>query len=136
MLEADLGMLGTMNYNVALSVYFLTYCTYLLPPLKFSTLLTPQSTGSFEVPANLMLKYLRPATWLSLITVAWGIVMMGTFRLEFSALQCLTFHDIAHRYGFLADIRRISSLPTHAGYYGSWTLSWSYFSAHCLLSEA
>lgn len=26
MLEADLGMLGTMNYNIALSVYFLTYC--------------------------------------------------------------------------------------------------------------
>lgn len=53
-LERDLDMLGTTEYNVALSAYFLTYCF-------------------FEVPANLMLKYLRPSIWLSSIALAWGL---------------------------------------------------------------
>jgi hypothetical protein len=44
------------DYNLALSAYFFTYCF-------------------FEVPANLMLKKLRPAIWLPSIAVAWGLVM-------------------------------------------------------------
>lgn len=51
-------MLGTSNYNLALSVYFVTYC-------------------AFEIPANLALNYLEPSVWLSAITLAWGIVMTG-----------------------------------------------------------
>ncbi|KAK4048922.1 hypothetical protein OIV83_004478 [Microbotryomycetes sp. JL201] len=54
-LEADLGMSGN-DYSIALSVFFITYCLC-------------------EVPANLMLKKLRPSLWLAMITVAWGIVM-------------------------------------------------------------
>lgn len=56
-LEADLGMLGTNEYNVALSVFFATYI-------------------AFEFPSNIMLKYLKPSQWLSFICVCWGLVMM------------------------------------------------------------
>ncbi|ORY55160.1 MFS general substrate transporter [Leucosporidium creatinivorum] len=54
-LETDLGMAG-YDYAIALTAFFASYCL-------------------FEVPANLMLKKLRPSLWLASITVVWGTVM-------------------------------------------------------------
>ncbi|KAL8277541.1 hypothetical protein RQP46_010096 [Phenoliferia psychrophenolica] len=69
-LEADLNMTGS-NYNIALSAYFISYCLC-------------------EVPANLMLKKLRPSIWLASITVLWGIVMtcMGTVNTYGGLVAC------------------------------------------------
>ncbi|KAF2097064.1 MFS general substrate transporter [Rhizodiscina lignyota] len=55
-LETDLG-LSPQQYNWALTIFFFPY-------------------SFFEVPANLMLKFLRPSLWLSLIMLFWGITMM------------------------------------------------------------
>ena len=51
-LEKDLGMQGN-DYNVALFVFFIPYIL-------------------FEVPSNLLLKNVKPSTWLSLIMFGWG----------------------------------------------------------------
>ncbi|KAF9523178.1 MFS general substrate transporter [Crepidotus variabilis] len=48
--------LGTNEYNIALTMYFIPYCLC-------------------ECPTNLVLKYFRPSRWLPGITVAWGIIM-------------------------------------------------------------
>jgi MFS family permease len=53
-MDKDLNLVGT-QYNIALTVFFLTYTT-------------------FELPSNLLLKKLRPSIWLPAIMVAWGIV--------------------------------------------------------------
>ncbi|KAM0747407.1 MFS general substrate transporter [Meredithblackwellia eburnea MCA 4105] len=56
-LEKDLHMNPKGNkYNIALTMYFVSYCL-------------------FEVPSNIMLKKLRPSIWLASITVLWGVVM-------------------------------------------------------------
>ncbi|KAG7443263.1 MFS general substrate transporter [Guyanagaster necrorhizus] len=44
------------KYNIALTMYFISYCI-------------------FECPANLVLKKFRPSRWLPVITVVWGIIM-------------------------------------------------------------
>lgn len=31
----------------------------------------------FEIPSNMVLKKLGPATWLSFLTLAWGLVTLG-----------------------------------------------------------
>lgn len=54
-LSEDLGLKGN-QYNLCLTIFFITYCI-------------------FEVPANALLKILRPSIWLPSIMVAWGIVM-------------------------------------------------------------
>lgn len=54
-LAEDLHLEGN-QYNLCLTIFFITYCL-------------------FEVPANAMLKILRPSIWLPTIMVAWGIVM-------------------------------------------------------------
>lgn len=61
-LSDDLGLYGN-QYNLCLTIFFITYCV-------------------FEVPANALLKILRPSIWLPSIMVAWGIVMtlMGTVQ--------------------------------------------------------
>ena len=51
-LDQDLNMTGT-DYNVALFVFFIPYIL-------------------FEVPSNLLLKKVKPSTWLSLIMFVWG----------------------------------------------------------------
>jgi hypothetical protein len=51
-LEKDLGMAGS-DYNIALFVFFIPYIL-------------------FEVPSNVLLKRLKPSTWLSLIMFGWG----------------------------------------------------------------
>ena len=51
-LEKDLGMAGS-DYNVALFIFFIPYIL-------------------FEVPSNLLLKKMKPSTWLSLIMFGWG----------------------------------------------------------------
>ena len=52
----DSLQLTSAQYNVCLSVFFVTYVI-------------------FEIPSNLVLKRLRPSRWIPLIMVAWGIVM-------------------------------------------------------------
>ncbi|KAI9368992.1 major facilitator superfamily domain-containing protein [Aspergillus egyptiacus] len=53
-LEEDLGMEGR-QYNIALFVFFILYIL-------------------LEVPSNMLLKRIRPSTWLSGIMAGWGIV--------------------------------------------------------------
>ncbi|GES63963.1 major facilitator superfamily transporter [Aspergillus terreus] len=59
-LEEDLGMSG-LDYNVALAIFFPFYV-------------------AAEIPSNLMMKKSRPALWIPIIMVAWGIccTLMGT----------------------------------------------------------
>ncbi|KAL2828475.1 major facilitator superfamily domain-containing protein [Aspergillus cavernicola] len=53
-LEDELGMEGH-QYNIALFVFFIPYIL-------------------FEVPSNMLLKHVKPSTWLSGIMAAWGVV--------------------------------------------------------------
>ncbi|KAL8293321.1 hypothetical protein RQP46_000022 [Phenoliferia psychrophenolica] len=66
-LEKDLNMKG-FDYNIALTA---SYCL-------------------FEVPANLMLKKLRPSIWLASITLVWGTVMtlMGVVQSYGGLVAC------------------------------------------------
>jgi MFS family permease len=61
-LATDLHLEGN-QYNIALSMFFITYAL-------------------FEVPSNMMLKRLTPSIWLPLLMVGWGITMtlMGIVR--------------------------------------------------------
>jgi len=54
-LEKDLKMKG-LDYNVALAVFFPFYV-------------------AAEVPSNMMMKRTRPSLWLTIIMIAWGLVM-------------------------------------------------------------
>ncbi|KAI5118654.1 hypothetical protein M0805_002574 [Coniferiporia weirii] len=54
-LVTQLNLVGN-QYNIALTMYFITYCLG-------------------ECPANLVLKKFKPSRWLPGITIAWGIVM-------------------------------------------------------------
>ncbi|KAL5337992.1 major facilitator superfamily domain-containing protein [Aspergillus crustosus] len=58
-LEEDLGMQG-LDYNVALAIFFPFYV-------------------AAEIPSNIMMKKSRPALWIPLIMLAWGVVctLMG-----------------------------------------------------------
>ena len=51
-LENDLRMKGH-DYNIALLIFFITYI-------------------AFELPSNILIKKIRPSTWLSGIMVCWG----------------------------------------------------------------
>lgn len=55
-LEKDLNMKG-QDFNIALCVFFILYIIC-------------------EVPSNLLLRKIAPSTWLSLIMVCWGIIMI------------------------------------------------------------
>lgn len=57
-LEADLGMAGN-QYQVAVSVLFVTYII-------------------FEIPSNLVLKKLTPRRYIAAIMLAWGILAACT----------------------------------------------------------
>lgn len=53
-MEKDLGLTGN-QYQVAVSILFVTYCL-------------------FEVPSNLVIKKLQPGRYLGLLTIAWGLI--------------------------------------------------------------
>ncbi|OQE17885.1 hypothetical protein PENSTE_c019G07977 [Penicillium steckii] len=53
-LEEDLGLVGN-QYQIAVSILFVTYCF-------------------FEVPSNLVLKKLRPSRYIATISIIWGII--------------------------------------------------------------
>lgn len=53
-MERDLGLVGN-QYQIAVSILFVTYIT-------------------FEVPSNLVLKKFTPSRWIAFITFSWGIV--------------------------------------------------------------
>ncbi|KAJ5706778.1 hypothetical protein N7488_006579 [Penicillium malachiteum] len=53
-LEEDLGLVGN-QYQVAVSILFVTYCF-------------------FEVPSNLVIKKLKPSRYIATISVLWGII--------------------------------------------------------------
>ncbi|KAJ2901406.1 putative major facilitator superfamily transporter [Zalerion maritima] len=57
-MEEDLGMQGN-DFQLAVSILFITYL-------------------AFEVPSNLLLKYLRPSRYLAFLSAAWGIVALCT----------------------------------------------------------
>ncbi|KAL7775455.1 hypothetical protein CFE70_009298 [Pyrenophora teres f. teres 0-1] len=59
-LTEDLEMIGpnAYHYNIALFIFFVPYVL-------------------FEVPSNLVLKKLKPSTWLSLIMTLWGLSTIG-----------------------------------------------------------
>ena len=52
-LETDLNMSG-QDYNIALLVFFIPYIL-------------------FEVPSNILIRKLRPSTWLSMLMIGWGV---------------------------------------------------------------
>ncbi|EME43912.1 hypothetical protein DOTSEDRAFT_71651 [Dothistroma septosporum NZE10] len=54
-MNETLKLTGT-QYNLALTVFFFPYAV-------------------FEVPSNIVLKLVRPSTWIMILMVAWGIVM-------------------------------------------------------------
>ncbi|KAF3229482.1 hypothetical protein TWF191_001204 [Orbilia oligospora] len=58
-LEEDLGMTGTLKYQTAVSLLFVTYLL-------------------FEVPSNLVIKKFRPSRWIAFITISWGLVATFT----------------------------------------------------------
>ncbi|KAK6333795.1 hypothetical protein TWF730_003978 [Orbilia blumenaviensis] len=58
-LEEDLGIVGTLKYQTAVSLLFVTYLL-------------------FEIPSNLAIKKFRPSRWIAFITVAWGLVATFT----------------------------------------------------------
>ncbi|RVD80425.1 uncharacterized protein DFL_008322 [Arthrobotrys flagrans] len=58
-LEEDLGITGTLKYQTAVSLLFVTYLL-------------------FEVPSNLVIKRFRPSRWIAFITTAWGLVATFT----------------------------------------------------------
>ncbi|EAU32566.1 conserved hypothetical protein [Aspergillus terreus NIH2624] len=53
-MEEDLGLVGD-QYQIAVSILFVTYCL-------------------FEVPSNLVIKKLKPSRYIATITVLWGII--------------------------------------------------------------
>ncbi|KID91779.1 Major facilitator superfamily domain, general substrate transporter [Metarhizium guizhouense ARSEF 977] len=69
-LEEDLG-LSTSQFQVAISIFFVTYMV-------------------FEVPSNLVLKLFTPRRWIAFITVSWGLVatLMGLVTSYGSLLAC------------------------------------------------
>ncbi|KAL4895722.1 major facilitator superfamily domain-containing protein [Aspergillus ambiguus] len=76
-LPEDLGLTGS-QFNICLTVFFITY-------------------ASFELPSNLILKKLRPSIWLPLLMVAWGIVMtlMGIVQNYHGLLATRIFLGVA-----------------------------------------
>ena len=54
-LDTDLG-LSDHQYNMCLTIFFFPYAL-------------------FEVPSNIVLKFLTPRIWLTIIVLAWGTVM-------------------------------------------------------------
>lgn len=71
-LAEDLRLTGN-QYNICLTVFFLSYAV-------------------FELPSNLLLKKLRPSRWLPFIMVCWGTVMtlMGIVQ-NYSGLLAARF---------------------------------------------
>lgn len=69
-LEEDLN-LTTSQFQVAISIFFVTYML-------------------FEVPSNLVLKLFTPRRWIAFITVSWGIIatLMGLVNSYGSLLAC------------------------------------------------
>ena len=61
-LQADLNMTGT-EYNIALFIFFIPYIL-------------------FEIPSNIVIRKLAPSTWLSLIMVVWGMLMLLSTMFE------------------------------------------------------
>lgn len=51
----DLGLSGA-QYNICLTVFFFPYAL-------------------LEVPSNILLKLMKPSTWITIMMVSWGIVM-------------------------------------------------------------
>ncbi|GIZ37800.1 hypothetical protein CKM354_000123400 [Cercospora kikuchii] len=66
-MEADLGLTGN-QYQIGISVLFITYCL-------------------FEAPSNMVLKQLRPKWYLAALTLAWGLVAtFSAFTQNFAGL--------------------------------------------------
>ena len=61
-LADDLHLHG-LQYNIALTVFFVPYAL-------------------FEVPSNIVLKIIRPSIWISILMFCWGLVMtlMGVIQ--------------------------------------------------------
>lgn len=55
-IEADLGMTGELDYNIALAVFFPWYV-------------------AAEIPSNIMMKRTSPSLWLTIIMLGWGLCM-------------------------------------------------------------
>ncbi|KAG5366297.1 putative transporter [Yarrowia sp. B02] len=72
-LSEDLGLTG-QQFNLCLTVFFFTYCT-------------------FEVPSNMILKRLRPSVYLPIIMLCWGTCMtlMGIVTNYHGLLVCRLF---------------------------------------------
>lgn len=54
-MSEDLGLEG-MQYNIANTVFFFPYAL-------------------LEVPSNILLKLMRPSTWIMIMMLSWGTVM-------------------------------------------------------------
>lgn len=71
-LMTQLQLTGS-RYNVALSVFFISY-------------------GLFEFPANIAMQFFRPSRWLSGIMFTWGILMLSMgFAKSFAQLVAIRF---------------------------------------------
>ncbi|ODQ77350.1 hypothetical protein BABINDRAFT_163606 [Babjeviella inositovora NRRL Y-12698] len=76
-LVEDLG-LSNNQYNLCLTIFFITY-------------------SLFEVPSNMCLKLLRPSIWIPTIMIAWGVVMtlMGIVHNFAGLFACRLFLGVA-----------------------------------------
>ncbi|KAF2098516.1 MFS general substrate transporter [Rhizodiscina lignyota] len=76
-LSDDLKLVG-MDYNVALTVFFVPYAL-------------------FEIPSNIVLKILRPSIWISILLFCWGLVMtlMGIVNSYGGLIACRFFLGVA-----------------------------------------
>ncbi|KAJ5439112.1 transporter [Penicillium daleae] len=86
-LEEDLGLVGD-QYQIAVSILFVTYCF-------------------FEVPSNLVIKKLRPSRYIASISVIWGIIatLTGVCQSYGGLIACRILlgvqREIALRTGYL-----------------------------------
>jgi hypothetical protein len=57
-MDADLKLVGNNSYSIALLVFFISYFL-------------------FELPSNIVLRYVGPPIWLSFLATGWGITMLS-----------------------------------------------------------
>lgn len=105
-LETDLDMSG-QDYNIALMVFFIPYIL-------------------FEVPSNILIRKIRPSTWLSLLMMAWGIFTVSGWLQVIWLIDVFRNHDNLHgdheglyRSPHLPNTARVVRGRFHARYFWS-----------------
>ncbi|GAA5827553.1 hypothetical protein JCM3770_003861 [Rhodotorula araucariae] len=88
----DLGLLSQRKVQLGLTVFFFAY-------------------GAFEVPANLMLKWIKPSIWLPVIRFIWGRILVAQgFMQNYSGLLATRFLLSIFEAGFFPGCDELFSL--------------------------